>query len=176
MLYSIHTLIKEVSIEHTPRIIYFNIFNVIGWRGIFYWTKHNISVPVWLYYFWFTALGERKDIHHMMYETFPNTAMCFRILNGTNQFGCSSKNWEKLTNKYCFIYIWHLSLVGIKEMDFLISGWQILKNLGYFGTRQNKPKYYINNFLSWQLSYKINCLLPPYDSHSYTQQITICNC
>uniref|UniRef100_A0A1B6M4G2 Nicastrin n=1 Tax=Graphocephala atropunctata TaxID=36148 RepID=A0A1B6M4G2_9HEMI len=33
---------------------------------------------------------QRKDIHHMMYETFKNAAMCFRILNGTNQVGCST--------------------------------------------------------------------------------------
>lgn len=33
---------------------------------------------------------ERKNIHHMMYETFDSAAACFRILNGTHQFGCSS--------------------------------------------------------------------------------------
>uniref|UniRef100_A0A1B6EBK1 Nicastrin n=1 Tax=Clastoptera arizonana TaxID=38151 RepID=A0A1B6EBK1_9HEMI len=34
--------------------------------------------------------AERKDILHMIYETFDNPAVCFRILNGTHQFGCSS--------------------------------------------------------------------------------------
>lgn len=38
------------------------------------------------------VLCDRQDIHHMMYESFAGGALCFRIFNGTNQFGCSSKN------------------------------------------------------------------------------------
>lgn len=33
---------------------------------------------------------ERQDTRHMLYETFPSAISCFRVLNGTHQFGCSS--------------------------------------------------------------------------------------
>ncbi|XP_054278426.1 nicastrin-like isoform X1 [Macrosteles quadrilineatus] len=36
------------------------------------------------------ASAQRQDINQMMYETFKNSAMCFRLLNGTNQFGCGT--------------------------------------------------------------------------------------
>lgn len=48
----------------------------------------------------------------MMYEKFKNAAMCFRILNGTNQFGCSSK----FISMYLFVRIvfkWTLKNVTV---------------------------------------------------------------
>ncbi|XP_075216040.1 nicastrin [Lycorma delicatula] len=45
-----------------------------------------ISITVSIY----TVMCDRQDIHHMLYEYFPNAVSCFRLLNGTHQFGCSS--------------------------------------------------------------------------------------
>lgn len=43
----------------------------------------------------------------MMYESFAGGALCFRIFNGTNQFGCSSKN-----NLDLGLRIYNLKTVG----------------------------------------------------------------
>ncbi|XP_046662267.1 nicastrin isoform X2 [Homalodisca vitripennis] len=53
-------------------------------------TMNKIVLLVTLYFCINSVLCQRKDIHHMMYETFKNAAMCFRTLNGTNQVGCST--------------------------------------------------------------------------------------
>lgn len=53
---------------------------------------HIFSLGAYRIEFVVAVLCDRQDIHHMMYESFAGGALCFRIFNGTNQFGCSSKN------------------------------------------------------------------------------------
>ncbi|XP_014257136.1 nicastrin [Cimex lectularius] len=53
---------------------------------------HSEALKVFLTLFLYVSVStsERQGVHEMMYQTLSGAAGCFRRMNGTHQFGCSS--------------------------------------------------------------------------------------